>query len=295
MNSFRYDTSGKWFKGNVHIHSTASDGGKTFPELAELYASAGYDFLFRTDHWVISDTQQDTEPSPLLWLDGIEIDGEDHTGAWFHAVCLGKVKDISHEDGFVAALEAVRKQNAIVILAHPHWCGNSSEDSLRWKFDGVEVYNHICRWFNGKGDGMIFWNAALKRDPNTLAFSVDDCHLGPGNPVWNGGWIVVNACECAEPEIMSSIRCGNFYSTCGPQLKSITFDGNELHLKTSPIQLARIVGSGPQGIRVGTFDQHPFTEVKMPVPKDWDYVYAEVEDETGRRACTNNLFVVDKS
>ena len=43
----RYNTTGIWLKGNAHIHSTASDGGKTFSELAELYSAAGYDFLFR--------------------------------------------------------------------------------------------------------------------------------------------------------------------------------------------------------------------------------------------------------
>jgi len=60
MRQFRYSTAGRWFKGNTHIHSTPSDGGKTFAELAELYASTGYDFLFRTDHWVASDAAADT-------------------------------------------------------------------------------------------------------------------------------------------------------------------------------------------------------------------------------------------
>ena len=71
---FRYDFSAKRLKGNTHLHSTASDGGKTFAELAALYASAGYDFLFRTDHWVFSDVSKDSERYPLLWLDGIELD-----------------------------------------------------------------------------------------------------------------------------------------------------------------------------------------------------------------------------
>ena len=101
MKSFRYEPSGQWFKGNVHLHSTASDGGMGFAEIAELYASAGYDFLFRTDHWVPSATTEDRGTYPLLWLDGVELDGQDHTGAYFHVVCLGPVKGISRENGFV--------------------------------------------------------------------------------------------------------------------------------------------------------------------------------------------------
>jgi predicted metal-dependent phosphoesterase TrpH len=48
---FRYDTGGQWYKGNTHIHTTVSDGGMSYAETAALYASAGYRFLFATDHW----------------------------------------------------------------------------------------------------------------------------------------------------------------------------------------------------------------------------------------------------
>ena len=146
MTAFRYDLTGNWYKGNTHIHSTASDGGKTFPELTEMYASAGYDFLFRTDHWVASDANGDeTEDQAILWMDGIELDGRDQTGSGFHVVCLGTFTGITREMGFVPALEAARAQGGLLILAHPHWMGNSLEDALRWHFDGVEIYNHVCR------------------------------------------------------------------------------------------------------------------------------------------------------
>ena len=99
METFRYDTSAHWYKGNTHLHSTASDGGCSFEELANLYHSADYDFLGRTDHWVPSDTEADGESYPLLWLDGVELNGRDHTGANFHVVCLGRLEGIAEEDG----------------------------------------------------------------------------------------------------------------------------------------------------------------------------------------------------
>ena len=66
-----------------------------------------------------------------------------------------------------------RAQAGIVILAHPHWTGNTIEDAVRWHFDGVEVYNHVCQWINGKSDGAIHWSAMLERFPDTLAFAAD--------------------------------------------------------------------------------------------------------------------------
>ncbi len=36
--TFRYNTENQWFKGNTHLHTTASDGGETAAKVAELYA-----------------------------------------------------------------------------------------------------------------------------------------------------------------------------------------------------------------------------------------------------------------
>ena len=287
---FRYDTSGQWFKGNTHLHSVASDGGKTFSELAELYAGGGYDFLFRTDHWVASNVQEDSASYPLLWLDGVELDGRDGTEAYFHVVCLGLVKPVSRDQGFESALRSAREQGAITILAHPHWSGNSLDDVLRWEFDGVEIYNHVCHWLNGKSDGRVHWDAALMRDSRTLGLAVDDAHLKPEHMGWNGGWIMVNSKACTQEAIVSAIRQGNFYSSRGPDFRSMTIENNQICVETSPVQFARLVGPGCQGRRVGAFNAGPIETFSFAVPDDWAYAYLEIEDTMGRRAWTNALF-----
>ena len=288
MAAFRYETTGTWYKGNSHIHSTASDGGKTPTELAQMYADAGYHFLFRTDHWVSSHVEAEAEEYPLLWLDGIELDGFDHGGSPYHAICLGTFTGITHEMGFVAALEAARAQDGLLILAHPHWMGNSLEDALRWGFHGVEIYNHVCRWLNGKGDGTVYWNTMLERFPSTLAFAVDDAHIRPEHPGWNGGWIMVNAPNHSRQAIQAAIRAGNFYSTCGPEFHAIECDGTYVTVRTSPVQFARLVGPAYLGNRIGSFGGGLLREATFEIP-DWPYAYLEVEDDHGRRAWTNTL------
>ena len=288
MAAFRYETNGTWYKGNSHIHSTASDGGKTPTELAQMYADAGYHFLFRTDHWVSSHVEAEAEEYPLLWLDGIELDGFDHGGSPYHAICLGTFTGITHEMGFVAALEAARAQDGLLILAHPHWMGNSLEDALRWGFHGVEIYNHVCRWLNGKGDGTVYWNTMLERFPSTLAFAVDDAHICPEHPGWNGGWIMVNAPNYSRQAIQAAIRAGNFYSTCGPEFHAIECDGTYVTVRTSPVQFARLVGPAYLGNRIGSFGGGLLREATFEIP-DWPYAYLEVEDDHGRRAWTNTL------
>ncbi|HUS93343.1 MAG TPA: CehA/McbA family metallohydrolase [Phycisphaerae bacterium] len=291
MATYRYDTSGQWLKGNVHIHSTASDGGKTFAELAKMYARAGYDFLFRTDHWVCSDVAADAADYPLLWLDGIELDGQDARGRWFHVVGLGRVTNIEREMGLDAAMAAVRSQGALLVLAHPHWCGNTMDDALRGGFDGVEVYNHVCHWLNGKSGGGAYWSAMLDRDRGVLAFAVDDAHLRPEHPGWNGGWIVVNAPSRTAEAIAAAVRAGRFYCSCGPEFHSIDARDGQVRVATSPVAFARLVGPGWLGRRAGAFDGQTLTEATFELPEDWAWAYVEIEDPLGRRAWTNTLVV----
>jgi hypothetical protein len=291
MKKFRYQLTGKWFRGNTHIHSQKSDGGKNFNELSEMYASAGYHFLFRTDHWVFSDVAADAAAHPLLWLDGVELDGKDYGGNYFHVVCLGHFKNIRPEMGLIPAMEAVRAQGGLLILAHPSWTGNSFEDATRHGFHGVEVYNHVCRWLNGKSEGGAYWNTMLKQGSNTLGFASDDAHIRPEHPGWNGAWVMVNAPELSRDAIFTALRAGNFYSSCGPEFKTITAGGRKISVQTSPVKFIRLVGNDYFGDRVGGFNGQLLTEALFEVPDDWRYVYLEIEDETGRRAWTNTLFV----
>lgn len=284
-----YISAGNWYKGNTHIHSTVSDGGRTFAELAQMYAEKGYDFLFRTDHWVASDAGVDMEDSRLLWLDGIELDGRDDGGVYYHVACLGTFTGVTREMGFMAAFEATREQGGLLLLAHPQWTGNTFDDALRWNFDGVEVYNHVCHWLNGKGDGGAYWNAMLAQQPNILGLACDDAHIRAEHPGWNGGWIVVNAPELSRPAIMDAIRAGNFYSSTGPDFHAISCDGDRVAIETSPVQFARLVGPAYRGARIGGFEGKVFTEAVFDIPPEWAYAYLEIEDAHGHRAWTNTL------
>ncbi len=290
-NSFRYDTSGNWYKGNTHIHSSVSDGTKEHREIAALYANANYDFLFSTDHWIASNFSDAYPASPLAWFNGIELDGHDENGVMYHIVCLGAIEGIFLEMGLLQALELTQDQDSIQILAHPAWSGNKLEDVHFWDFHGVELYNHYCQEEKGKGDGLPYWKVMLADNPNTLGFCVDDSHFFPDQPQWNGGWIVVNAQDCTETTILKAIRTGNYYSSRGPSFYSINFDGTELNIKTSPVQFIRFVGPSSLCQQIGPFHDDRPLDQSFEIPNDWDYIFVEIEDNVGHRVWTNTLFI----
>ena len=94
---FRYDCRDKWFKGNVHMHTSRSDGRLNLAEAARYYTERGYDFISITDHRVPFVGAQLDEQLPIMILDGIELDGTDDQGSGYHVVCIGGVDGISKD------------------------------------------------------------------------------------------------------------------------------------------------------------------------------------------------------
>ena len=46
---------GKWYKANLHTHTTTSDGLQSPAEVAEAYRKAGYHVLVLSDHYKTND------------------------------------------------------------------------------------------------------------------------------------------------------------------------------------------------------------------------------------------------
>ena len=81
------DQDGKrWFRGNLHTHSTVSDGLKTPDEVIRIYRNEGYDFLAFTDHWKPSGSG---EKDGLLLIPGCEYDvGGNAADGIYHIVVI---------------------------------------------------------------------------------------------------------------------------------------------------------------------------------------------------------------
>jgi hypothetical protein len=90
---------------------------------------------------------------------------------------------------------------------------------------------------------------------------------------------------------MAALRAGRFYSSCGPTFEQIDFDGETVSFRCSPVLAARLVGPAWHGLQAGA--GQPMREGAFRLPGEWKYARLEIEDEQGRRAWTNPLFVED--
>lgn len=62
-----------WYKGNLHSHTTNSDGAWTPDEAAENYKANGYAFLCLSDHNLYTDYRYKYNSDLFLILPGTEI------------------------------------------------------------------------------------------------------------------------------------------------------------------------------------------------------------------------------
>jgi hypothetical protein len=101
MGTEAFAAPGQFYRGNVHTHSTRSDGRLDPPEVCRRYREAGYDFLCLSDHFLpkygfpITDTVPFRTNSFTTIL-GAEIHApaNSHGEAW-HILAAGLPEDFT--------------------------------------------------------------------------------------------------------------------------------------------------------------------------------------------------------
>jgi hypothetical protein len=136
---------GQWFAGDLHSHSTHSDGVDNVATCIRLAEYAGLDFYAITDHRTVSQIHDPDFHSTALTL----IPGEEWGGKG-HAVALGlarKIPEIDYTLGATslntqvqAAVDDAHAQGGVFYPAHPA----NYKNCWHWKareYDGIEVWN----------------------------------------------------------------------------------------------------------------------------------------------------------
>jgi len=288
---YRYDTSGRWYKGSVHLHTVRSDGHLTLDELVRKYSEEKFDFIAVTDHWCLPEINGNREDLPLLVIDGVELDGYDNLGTYYHVLAIGfSLRLPLITNNFLKTLRSAHSQGAVLIWAHPHWTGNSLREGMRHKFHGLEIYNHSSQCENGSGYALSHWDGMLNHNPDFLGFATDDGHFIPGRPHWKGGWIMVNAAECTQHGILEGMQQGNFYATQGPDFKTIEYGENTVKVETSPVTYVCLIGPRRTGKWIHALSKTPICRTEFELPLDWPYARLEIEDASGKRAWSNPLW-----
>jgi len=264
-----FAATGEWYRGNLHVHTTNSDGSMPPERLVAHYENAGWDFLALTDHWKVSHVEAERFPS-ITVIPSIEVNtapGSTLAGTNYHIVGLNMQAEPERKEGLMGPpgaqwlIDAIREQGGLAILAHPYWSGLSLGDvqGLRDHL-GLEVFNADTEVHIGRGNSQALWDDLLTRGLTPLAVAVDDCHR-PGQDSLRA-WTTVRAPDRAPESIMAALRAGHFYASTGPEILDVRWEpdaaagtddepaGGTVSVRCSPVRSITLVADATKGGRL---------------------------------------------
>ena len=301
-----------WYAGNLHCHSTFSDGDTEAIKVAHWYREHGYSFISLTDHNFLTPIDEYTLETP----DFIGIPGSEYTcavgKAQVHMNGIGikeriplPERGLSISETLQFGIDGIRSQGGMSIVNHPCrlWSYGSNEIKKLKGAQFFEVWNGAPT-SNNIGDPQHestdqIWDAMLSDGMEIFGIAADDAHhyqdidVSPkGNRDAPGtGWVWVHANELSCEAILTALENGDFIASNGVKLKSlerncekIAFEidtlGKYITHKTTFIGKEGKVLSEQDGLTVSY------------TPKgDETYVRARIESSSGTRGWIQPVFL----
>jgi len=166
--------------GNIHIHTTYSDGTGTFEEIAQAANEVGLDYLIITDHNVYAGQHAGWYRHTLV-LVGEEV----HPNNINHYLVINAQDEMApYAQNAQALINAVRARGGLGFLAHPfeHSGAYAREPEINWLawdvhgYTGLELWNYMSEFKSYISDPLhallyaLFPKLAIRGPyPETLA------------------------------------------------------------------------------------------------------------------------------
>jgi hypothetical protein len=236
---------GQWLRGNLHVHTTRSDGEKTPQQIIDAYAALGHGFLMISDHDTLAspDFYATLDSKGLVLIPGNEIT---KGGPHFLHVAADRVLE-PHPQRQLVLNEAAQISGGpgypggpgFIIANHPNWearFDHASIEQLReWTgYVGLEIYNGTIGRLDGSPYATNKWDMLLAAGRRLWGFANDDYH---GRRDFVGaGWNVALVRERTVPAVVAALRAGRFYASTGVVITAIQVEGLRIRLETQNAQ-----------------------------------------------------------
>ncbi|MBP3684918.1 MAG: CehA/McbA family metallohydrolase [Oscillospiraceae bacterium] len=288
---------GQWLKGNLHSHTTVSDGVYTPEEMAADYAARDYDFISMTDHNVFV-PHPELEGEGLLMLTGVEHDLAYSRTKCIHVVGTGRADQTKtgydcrkyppEELTDQQLIDLMADDGQFVALAHPIWSRMEPEEvAALVNFHAIEVFNNGCENLCHAGHGEVYWDMLLRRGHKVYGTASDDTHRKHDA---FGGWVMVKAKEKNNASILEALFSGQFYASSGPEILDFGLDGDRVYVTCSSCREIHFVSYPPRGQSQFAPEGGTLTEGTYTLKGGEHYIRIECIDHAGRAAWTNPIF-----
>jgi len=263
-----------WYKGNIHTHTTESDGDASPERVVSWYRRHGYDFLVLSDHNHLTlldyGSGKRRFKRPLM-RPGEEVSVSIQGGAIpIHVNGIGITRVVEPVDAgevvptLQANVDAIVAAGGIASINHPNYQWAFNQEAIRRVAGAslLEVFNAHpvvdTHGAAGRPSSEEIWDGVLSAGRVIFGVASDDSHnykdfsserSNPGR-----GWVMVRAPELTSEAIVEALANGQFYASTGVVLEEIErfrspsrygYSNNE----TSLTPRASWAGTGPCTMR----------------------------------------------
>ncbi|OVE75495.1 hypothetical protein BVX97_04390 [bacterium E08(2017)] len=240
----------KQHKGNLHTHTTQSDGKSSPAEVIDMYKKHGYTVLAITDHdtknteattWPWTEYDRDPKKLGMVAIQGNEISKIHHVNSFFNDYGDNDVPDVD-----VAAKE-IAKRGGIGFINHPGRYTNPKKKNRQPKtrdwytgiykrhdhIVGMEVINQTDRY----PDDRALWDSILLEtlpERTIWGFANDDMHKIEAHFGWSWNVFILPKLDSASVRKAMENGCSFFVHRPEgingaevPQIQSIKVDASK--------------------------------------------------------------------
>lgn len=325
MRKAMFSEEGNWYKGNLHSHTTNSDGRLTPEEAVKLYKNYGYSFVCFSEHDRYMDLRSEFDCEDFILLPGVEA------SVWLvnkERTCLKKTHHIHgilgneamqkaagegifrHDerltppvfeedwDGLAEAQKMsdyLRTRGCFTTYNHPAWSRVDAAEIVNLKnVWAMEVYNYGTVIECGEGFDSFCWDAMLRRGTRINGFASDDNHNTSKFFDSLGGYVLVRSQELTHEAIVNHLLAGDYYFSAGPRIYQWGIEDDRIFVECSDAEQINFIVGGPVGSsetvlkRVDSLNG-AYHELKGTET----YVRVECIDQRGLKAWTNPLWLRD--
>lgn len=230
-----------WFRGNLHTHTTMSDGERDPETVIRDYEDRGYQFLAISDHDILVDPQAYQARTKMTLIPAVEI-----TAAGPHILHVNPDEAVPPHVDRQHALDGVEAQSdSFAVLNHPNWLSplpdlHFTDEAMMHLtgYLGIEIYNGVIDRLAGSALATDRWDRLLSNGLRIWGFGHDDSHSAGDVGL---SWLMVQAPDNRTSSLLSAIKAGRFYASTGVDIQSVRINDNRIAVYTSNATLIRFI------------------------------------------------------
>lgn len=323
-----FSETGQWYKGNIHCHTTDSDGFLKASDVVQLYKEKGYDFLAISDHDIYSDYRKEFDCEEFIILPAIEASAvlyenekKNRSGRisihHIHGILGNREMQENAKKGIFSHLQKypakeycgswdgaevaqklqddLKAHGCITIYNHPVWSRVREEEFIYTEgLTALEIYNYGTVNESAAGFDTLHWDVMLRNGTCVFATASDDNHNDGIVEDCFGGYIMVKADRLEHEPVINSIMAGNYYSSTGPSIYDWGVKDNTVYVECSPVTRVNFIAGNyinAGGVVLSKDEKDNVTQAEFSLVGNEEYVRIECIDIYGKTAWSNPIFL----